>query len=167
MLEAAIDRPGEHVPADLCLRHLASAGHVVLGPAGEQHVVFRDADAAVQLRLYGFRPLLSPMTTTFLLRGLPDPQGVSAALSLFTGLILHPNNSRHESREPLLMREALVALDGRCAGASYQEMAAVLYGAEEARAAWSSLSRAMKDRMCRALRKGQRLRDGSYRKLLQ
>jgi hypothetical protein len=65
------------------------------------------------------------------------------------------------------MREALVALDGLCAGASYREMAAVLYGAEEARAAWSSLSRAMKDRMCRALRKGERLRDGSYRKLLQ
>lgn len=65
------------------------------------------------------------------------------------------------------MREAIVALDGRCAGASYLETAVVLFGARRARAAWSSLSRAMKDRMCRALRKGERLRDGGYCKLLE
>jgi hypothetical protein len=46
-------------------------------------------------------------------------------------------------------------------------MAMVIYGEQATQAAWSSASRWMKDRMCRAAAKGEYLRDGGYRNLLQ
>jgi len=117
--------------------------------------------------MHGSRASLAPVSTTFLLHGIPEPRTVAAHLTTLAALVAHPNHQLHCAREPLLLREALVALDGRCVGASYREMAAVLYGVKRARAEWCAVSRAMKDRMRRALAKGERLRDGGYRKLLE
>jgi len=117
--------------------------------------------------MHGSRASLAPVSTTFLLHGIPEPRTVAAHLFTLATLVSHPNHQLHSAREPLLLREALVALDGRCAGASYREMAAVLYGVERAVAEWSAVSRAMKDRMRRALAKGERLRDGAYRELVE
>lgn len=64
------------------------------------------------------------------------------------------------------MRDALITLDGRCAGATYREIASVIYGIARTRSAWSSPSRAMKDRMRHALLRGEQFRDGLYRNLL-
>jgi hypothetical protein len=60
----------------------------------------------------------------------------------------------------------MLALDARRLGSTYQETAAVIHGAERARAAWSSTSTAMKERMRHLLARGQALRDGAYRGLL-
>lgn len=167
VLEAIAYRPGKGASSNLCLRKLTSAGHLLLGPGTEQRVTLRDTDAALALRLYGSRATLAPINTTFLLHGLPDPSFVSATLRNLTRLLLHPNHEAHRSRDPLLMQAAIVALDAQCFDATYRDMATILYGAEDARVAWSGLSRAMKDRMRRALSKGKYLRDGGYRKLLE
>jgi hypothetical protein len=55
----------------------------------------------------------------------------------------------------------------RSAGATYREIAAVIFGAESARAAWSSNSSWMKERVRHALESGEQYRDGAYRKLLE
>jgi hypothetical protein len=122
---------------------------------------------ALTLRLHGSRASLAPVTTTFLFSGLPDPDAVSKALRNLTRLLRHPNHKTHVGRDPLLMREAIVALDGRCVGATHRDVAVVLFGYEDVRAAWSGASRWMKDRVCRALAKGEYLRDGGYRDLLE
>lgn len=166
MLECIADRTPPGACPDLNVRRLASVSHLVFGPAGEQHVLLRDADAALTLRLYGSRASL-PVNTSILFRGLPDPQLVANALNILTGLVLQPNYSPRNSRDLLFLRDALVALDGRCLGANHREIAAAIYGWQKVRAAWSSSSRWMKDRMCRALAKGEELRDGGYRKLLE
>lgn len=166
MLEAIADRPRTGTRPDLHIRELPSVRHLVLGPAGEQYILLKDAHAALTLQLHGHRASLSPVNTSILLRGLPDPDFVSKALSIFANLVLRPNHRPRVSRDVLFLRDSLVALDARCLGASYREMAAVVYGRQEARAAWSNSSRWMKDRMCRALAKGEHLRDGGYRQLL-
>jgi hypothetical protein len=167
VLEAIADRtPDDNCP-DLCVRTLTSARHVVIGPAREQYVLLRDAETALTLRLHGSRASLAPVRTSILFHGLPNPNLVAKALSTLAGLVMCPTHDPHVSRDFLFLRDALIALDGLCMGASYREMAAVVYGYQEARAAWSSGSRWMKDRMCRALAKGKQLRDGGYHKLLQ
>ncbi len=176
LLDALTGRPHHGAPADLSIARLTSARHVVIGPAGEESVILRDADKALTLRFHGSRASRAPVTTTFQLPGIPEPSTVAAALASLADLVLRPNHNPHQdrhpllvrqARDPLLLREALVALDGRRIGASYRDMAAVIFGAEDARAAWSSKSRWMKDRMHRALAKGEQLRDGGYRMLLQ
>ena len=166
-LAATADRTPYGACPDLDVRKLTSARHLVLGPVGEQHVLLKDADAALTLRFQGSRVALSPLNMSILLRGLPEPGAVSKVLSVLARLVLRPNHSPHNSRDLLFLRDALVALDGRCVGANYHETAVVIYGLQDVQTAWSSGSRWMKDRMCRALAKGEQLRDGGYRKLLE
>jgi hypothetical protein len=66
-----------------------------------------------------------------------------------------------------LLRDALIAIDGKCLGASYRDIAIVIYGMERVRAEWVGASRWMKDRVCRAYAKGEELRDGGYLDLLR
>jgi hypothetical protein len=167
LLEGLADRsPTERKP-DLQVKTLTSARHVLLGPTGEQFVLLRDAHSALTLRLQGARVATTPVNTSILLRGLPDPDLALRSLSILAALILRPSHKPHASRDVLFLRDALVALDGRCIGATYRDMAAAIYGRRQAQEAWSSTSRWMKDRMCRALVKGERLRDGGYRGFLQ
>jgi len=65
----------------------------------------------------------------------------------------------------LALRDALVALDGDQAGASYREMAVIHFGEERVAAYWRTNS-ALKDKMRRALARGIEMRDGGYRALL-
>lgn len=167
LLESIADRTPSGTCPDLDVKTLTSACHLILGPAGEQLLLLRDANAALTLRLYGPRASMTPVSTSILFRGLPEPDLASNALSVLAALVLRPNHNPYYSRNLLFLRDALIALDGRCLGASHREIAAVIYGWQEVQAAWSSRSRWMKDRMCRALAKGEQLRDGGYLKLLE
>jgi hypothetical protein len=66
----------------------------------------------------------------------------------------------------MLFRDATVALDGRDAGASHREAAEVIFGTKRVRADWSARGGWLKERMRRALAKGEELRDGGYRRAL-
>lgn len=141
LLEGIADRTQCGTCPNINVRDLTSARHLVLGPASEQLVLLRDADAALTLRFHGSRVSLSPVSTSILFRGLPEPNLVSNALSILARLVLRPNCNPHNSRDLLFLRDAIVALDGRCLGASYREIAAVIYGWRKVRIAWSSIAR--------------------------
>jgi hypothetical protein len=167
ILDAICDRPTGGSSADLSVATHRSARNLIVGPGGEENFILRDSGNAATLRLHGSRASLAPVSANFLVCGIPQPQRLAANFSILYGLVHCPERTVHVSRDRLLLRDALVALDGRCVGASYREMAAVLYGAERARAEWSGVSRAMKDHMRRALAKGEGLRDGGHRELLE
>lgn len=166
VLEALAEHPRGGARPDFCVSELSAAAHIILGPAGEQLVVIKDADSAITLRLHGSRAILGPVAVVFMLRGLPNPGYVARAFGSLDNLLSCPSRDAHQGRDHLMMRDALVALDGRCAGASYRDVAAVLYGSERTYAEWSGLSRWMKERVRRALARGEHLRDGGYLKLL-
>lgn len=107
------------------------------------------------------------MTLTFHIRGLPDAHKVAADFDNLRALLCAPMRRILRTRKRFFMRDAIVALDGKRVGATYQETATVIYGTARTRSAWSSPSRAMKDRMRHALLRGEQFRDGLYRSLLR
>ena len=151
---------------DLHLHGHVAATHMIVGPNGQEHVVLRDAERAVTLRVEGSRVCLGGVDVTFLVEGIPNPVTVATRFGMLNDLIVSPRLSGQRSRSRVFMRDALVALDARQLGATYRETAAVIHGAQRARAAWSSTSTAMKERMRHLLARGQDLRDGAYRSLL-
>jgi hypothetical protein len=167
ILEALSDRAETDAAVDLSMNQCGSGGHIIIGPTGQQCIILRDAHSACTLLLHGSRASRAPVNVTFLVRGVPDPHRLAAGFRRLAGLLHSPQRRAQRSRERLFMRDALVALDGRSAGATYRDTAAVIYGAERARAAWSSASTAMKERMRHALARGQQFRDGAYRQLLE
>lgn len=92
---------------------------------------------------------------------------MAAAFRNLAGLVHSPQRTTPRSRERLFMRDALIALDARRVGATYRQTAALIYGVERARAAWSSSSTAIKERMRYALARGEQFRDGAYTTLLE
>jgi len=139
---------------------------MIVGPNGQEHVVLRDAERAMILRVEGARACLGPVDVTFLIEGVPNAITVATRFGMLNDLIVSPRLSAQRSRTRVFMRDALVALDARQLGATYRETAAVIHGAQRPRAAWSSTSTAMKERMRHLLARGRALRDGAYRSLL-
>jgi hypothetical protein len=149
------------VPALPCLEH------ILVDARGRQHVVLRANGAALQLMVEGADVATGPVAITFLVRGLGAIREAADHLATLRR-ILSPT-----SRLPALprwtattrkLRDALVALDGRAAGASYYEVAIVLYGIEYVERTWRT---GLKGRMRHHLRRGLALSRGGYRHLLR
>jgi hypothetical protein len=152
---------------DLTMANLRSAKRIIVGPGREECVLLGDSDLALTLRLRGSRATLGPVCTTFLLRGIPDPTKLAADFATLSTLLHGPRSRVHRSPHRLLLRDALVALDARCVGASHRDAAELIFGVEGVRNAWSGRGGWLKERMRRALATGEKLRDGGYRRALE
>jgi hypothetical protein len=106
-------------------------------------------------------------TLAFLVRGIPHAEAIAADFSTLGNLLDAPQNRAHRSRDRLLLRDALVVLDGRRAGVSHRDTAVVIFGVKRVRDDWSARGGWLKERMRRALSKGEKLRDGGYRRALE
>jgi hypothetical protein len=71
------------------------------------------------------------------------------------------------TRSQVLVRDALVAFDGRDAGASHREVAEVIVGYKRLREEWSARGGWLKERMRRALAVGQALCGGAHCKYIE
>ena len=152
---------------DLAIANLRSAKNVIVGPGREEYVLLGDSDLALTLRLGGSRAILGPVCTTFLVRGIPDATKLAADFATFDTLLHVPRSRVHRSHHRLLLRDALVALDARCVGASHRDAAQLIFGLESVREVWSGRGGWLKERMRRALAIGEKLRDGGYRRGLE
>ena len=153
--------------ADVALPQLASVRHVVVENERTQHLLVHSTDLAVSLVLHGDPITEAPVNLTFHIHRLSlAPVAGAILMKLPTVLLASPRRGLVSARRTLL-RDALIALDGRRAGASYREMAAVAVGPARAAMAWSSPSRALKDHMVRAHDKGALLAAGGYRRLIR
>ena len=129
--------------------------------------MLRDSYGALTLKLQGSRSTLAPVRVTFLVRGIPQLPKLAAEFRILNALLQSPRHRVHRSRECLLNRDALVALDGRRVGASHRETAEVIFGIKRVREEWSGRGGWLKERMRRALAKGQELCGGGYRRSLE
>ena len=166
VLDGIAERATGHAPAALSIKGYAAARHIVIGPTGEEYVLFRDAERAATLRLEGSRAGLGAVNVTFLIRDLPDPQPLAERFRTFRRLIAAPRPEVRPSRTRLFHRDALIALDARLVGLSHREIAVLLHGADAVRSSWSRSSGSIRERVRHLLARGQALRDGGYRKLL-
>ena len=128
--------------------------------------MFNTSATSCSLLLTGASCLLGPVCLTFRLRGLADIRTNSAKLFALADLLNAKPRWIKRSRRQNCFRDALIALDGRAANASYRDIATAVAGAEPSRAAWTKTNRSLKDHMHRALKAGAGLCDGGYRALI-
>jgi len=167
ILDGVAERAAPEAASALSISRCAAAGHMIVGPSGEEYILFRDAERAATLRLEGARASLGPVHVTYLIRNLPDPHRLADQFRTLTQLIASPRPEARPSRLRLFLRDALFALDARHVGMSQREIASVLYGAEATRSGWSSSKGSIRERIRHLLARGQELSDGGYRSLLE
>ena len=165
-LDAASRRWTRGDKADLALARLHCVQHVVVGPDRVEHILIRNSDQAVTFRLVGARASIAPVCLTFRSQGIAAAHKNGTVQIELPRLLAGPVRWIKRTRDLLLLRDAVIALDGRQAGASYRDIAIAMVGAARAKEAWSSASRALKERVRRARAKGEEMRDGGYRTLI-
>ena len=147
---------------------LPGVKHILVDALGRQHVVLRANSSVLQLLVQGADIAVAPVAITFLVRGLGVIADAAAQLATLRR-ILSPARQRvgtgpRWTATTLKLRDALVAVDGRAAGASYREIAVVLHGDAYVERNWKT---GLKARMRRHFARGLELSGGRYRELLR
>ena len=150
------------------LPSLPSLEHVLVDVTGRQHVALRANQASIQLTIEGADLTARPVAITFLVPGFDAVAKARDQLDLLDR-VLSPNRApssvlpRWTTRTRNL-RDALITLDGRRAGASHREIAILIYGAEAVAADWGV---GLRQRMQRHYSRGAALAAGGYRDFLR
>ncbi|MDC0714804.1 DUF2285 domain-containing protein [Stigmatella sp. ncwal1] len=138
---------------------------LLLGPEGGT-LMFTGNGETVALECEGeVEALLSPGAAFVL--WVPGPQDLEGAISALDDFrtLLGPGMQEPLPRSKQL-QSYLIALDAERAGASYRDIAILLYGEAAAAKHWRDPARHMKDAVRYAVRRGWALMEGGYRRLL-
>ncbi len=141
--------------------------HILIDGRGRQHVVLRGNGLALQLLIEGVDVGSGPVALTFLVRGFDALRTASDHLWTLRRILSQASSARLPRRwtpTTRKLRDTLVTLDGRLAGASYHEIAVVLYGTRFVDLNWRT---GLKERIRRHYSRGLTLSAGGYRGLLQ
>jgi hypothetical protein len=147
------------------LEHLRCQKSLLLGPEGGALMLTGNGEM-VALGCEGdVEALLSPGATFIL--GVPGPQDLDGAISALNDFrtLLGPGLPEPLPRAKQL-QSYLTALDAAMAGASYRDIALLLYGETAVARRWKDPARHMKDAVRYAVRRGGELMEGGYRRLL-
>jgi hypothetical protein len=153
---------GLHVPS------LNNAKHILLDAAGRQHVILRAAAGSFQLTITGAGSVIAPRVLAVLVRSRSDIAVAARQLarlhSLLATAAVASNRQHRWSAQSKRLRDAMIALDGRRAGATFREIAALIYGSERVTRDWPGAG--LKIRVQRDFQRGLALCNGGYRDLL-
>lgn len=167
VLDALAERPPTGTPLDLVLAELPCIRQVVFGPGDVEHLLIRTSERSLTIRLTGHRASQAPVRLTYLVPARPRVKETAAILATIPDLMTMRPRWMKRTRDQELIRDAFVALDGRSAGASHREVAEFIVGVKRVQHEWPGRGGWLKERMRRALDKGQELRDGGYWKLVE
>jgi hypothetical protein len=142
--------------------------HILIDAHGRQHLLLRNNGAVLQLMVEGAEVAYEPVVLTFLVHGPAALGPASRQLATLRRILAATSPSLPATPRwtdhTLKRRDAVIALDGREAGATYRGVAIVLRGHETAKRDWAT---GLKERMRRDLRRGKALARGRYRDLLR
>jgi hypothetical protein len=153
--------------ADLALHRLSCVKHIVVGPDQTQWLLMHSTAMAIVFELRGEQIADAPINVTIFIDGLANAKPMGALLLKVPTLLSSQPRCVLSSVSRIFLRTALIALDGRRAGASYRDVADVAFGVKDAAKAWNSPGRAMKDHIIRATKHGVELAGGGYERLLR
>ncbi|MEQ1715058.1 MAG: hypothetical protein ABL907_03570, partial [Hyphomicrobium sp.] len=111
--------------ADLALDRLPSVQHIVGVTDRIQRLLVHATGCGLALDLHGDTVTSGPVNLTFQVHRLSRVAAVAALLAKLPSLLFDDPRRRIISARRTLLRDALVAFDGRLAGASYRDMAVV------------------------------------------
>jgi len=136
---------------------------------GEQHLLLADRRRVVQVRCIGEDIRTGPFGLEPVVEGFPSIESPQRLIRILADLYRNRSFARPHASwtvEGMRHRDALAALDKRREGCSYREIAIFLYGENAVQTDWSNPNQTMKNRVVRRVKRGYRMMDGGYRKLL-
>ena len=152
--------------ADVALVDFPCIRQVVIGPDHVEHLLIRNSNRSLTIRLTGHRASQGPVCLTFHVPA-RSAKDTAARLAWYPDLLAMKPRWIKRTRRQLLVRDALIAVDGRDAGASHREVAEVSVGRKRVREEWSARGGWLKERMRRALAVGEALCDGGHWKYIE
>ena len=153
--------------ADFDLRRFSGHVALLIDADGRQQVVVRSSSQVLLLTLTGACALDADLRITFLNHGLDGSARASQAFKALAACISSLASRRLPAWTPrsISMRSALIAIDGDAAGATYREIARVIFGAAHTDAVWRK-NPSLKDSVRHALQRGRAMMAGGYRRLI-
>jgi hypothetical protein len=157
--------PGPACARGFLLEHLRCQKGLLLGPEGGTLMLTGNGET-VALGCEGEGEALLAPGAAFVL-SVPGPQELEGAISALDDfrLLLAPGLPEPSPRAKQ-WQSYLTALDAAKAGASYRDIAVLLYGEAATAKHWRNPARHMKDAVRYAVRRGGELMEGGYRRLL-
>jgi len=162
VLEAVARRAPSGTPARFVLADQTCIRHVVIGPRDIEHLLIRTSERSLTVRVTGHRASRGPVHLKFVIPAESRVKEAAAILASYPDLLTMRSRWVKKTSEQMLTRD-----DGHAAGASYREMAEAVHGQKRVREEWSGRGCSMKERMRRALAKGQALCHGGHWKLVE
>ena len=138
----------------------------VIGADGVPVVTMRRHGCCVGLMAHGWHALARPAAVTFEVEGLDELAGGIDCLRTLQRLLNPAACAGMPATVQERLRQALLALDGSLAGASYRQIATTIFGEDRVSEEWSAASRFLKERVRRLVAKGHALMNGGYRDLI-
>jgi hypothetical protein len=146
----------------------SNAEHILLDTVGRQHVILRGAVGSLQLTIAGAKSVVGSRVLAILTRNRADLSLAARQLAKLHRALaptaLSTKRQPEWSAQSKRLRDAMIALDGRRAGATFREIAAVIYGSKRVERDWPGAG--LKVRVQRDFQRGVALCGGGYRTLL-
>ena len=136
---------------------------------GEQHLLLRDRRRVVQVQCIGNDIRVDPFELELIVDQFPDVGSCQRLIRRLADLYSGRHLSGRKGEwtvEATRHRDALVAVDLRREGRTFQEIARFIHGDEFVDEEWTNPNTTLKNRTIRSYRRGVRFIDGDYRKLL-
>jgi hypothetical protein len=168
VLEAVARRAPPETPASFVLADQTCIRHVVIGPGDVEHLLIRTSERSLTVRVTGHRANRGPIHLRFVIPAESRVKEAAAILASYPDLLtMRSRWVKKTSERQMLTRDAFIAFDDRAAGASHREVTEAIHGQKRVREEWSGRGCSMKERVRRALAKGQALCHGGHWKLIE
>ncbi len=141
----------------------------VVAKDGSNHLLFRNSRRTLQLRIRG-ADISEPIH--LFIEAIVAPDDLNMLFDTFESFNrLHVEAKKSTASRLQISRSerlqfVLRILDGRLAGASYREIAIVLFGRSRVERDWDQSDNHLKNRIRRAAQRGKFLMEGGYRDFL-
>lgn len=167
-MPARADRLGAAADADFRADAFSVLASIHVDAAGRQHVVIKSGGSRLTISIRGAAVAVAPTRVTFEMTSLAGLFAAQRNIALLQELLEEASPSASAwSVTGLEKRDALIALDAHCNGASHREVAVIIFGSEKVNAEWIADGCDLKDYVRRCRGRGVRYMQGGYRRLLR
>lgn len=146
---------------------LSSLQHILIDAESRQHLVLRAHGVILQIAVEGVDVIQGPVILDFHAHSQLRRSGHQLIMMdrFLSGTAPRSPPKRIWTSQARKLRDAIIALDGRAAGASHREVAIVIYGQTKVEREWAPAG--LRDLVRRDLDRGLKLAMGGYRELLR
>ena len=153
--------------ADVDVTALPALQHILIDAESRQHLVLRAHGVILQIEVDGADVIQGPVILEFRVHSQLRRSGLQLIMMdrFLSGTAPRSPPRPIWTAQARKLRDAIIALDGRAAGASHREVAIAIYGQAKVESEWGPAG--LRDLVRRDLDRGLKLAMGGYRDLLR